>query len=298
MHNHTHAKASNPELMKRATYASVFVASILIIIKLLAWFITDSVSILSSLIDSSLDLMASIFNMIAVRHSLLPADDIHRFGHGKAEPLAGLGQAAFITGSSVFLCIEAIHRIINPVEIDKGIFAIVVMLISMILSILLMLYQRYVVTQTESLAIKADSIHYLNDVGINLGVIFAVILSVWFDWTYADPIFALAIAVIILYSVWKIARLSLDQLMDSELPDKQRNRIQFLAESHLQVLNVHDLRTRKSGQDKFIQLHIVIDGNKTLEKAHAIAEEVESLIEAEFPNSDIIIHQDPDNHYS
>ena len=297
MHNHTHAKVSNPELMKRATYASVLVASILIIIKLFAWFITGSVSVLSSLIDSSLDLMASIFNMIAVRHSLLPADDIHRFGHGKAEPLAGLGQAAFITGSSVFLCIEAIHRIINPEEIEKGGVAIVVMLISMMLSIILILYQRHVVMRTESLAIGADSIHYLNDVGINLGVIIAVILSVWFDWTYADPIFALGIAVIILYSVWKIARLSLDQLMDSELPDAQRTRIQCLAESHPQVHNVHDLRTRKSGQNKFIQLHIVIDGNETLERAHAIAEEVEYLIEAEFSQSDIIIHQDPDNLY-
>lgn len=303
MHNHshhshhTHGMDSNPELMRRATYASVLVASILVIIKLAAWFLTGSVSLLSSLIDSALDLMASVLNMLAVRHALTPADEIHRFGHGKIEPLAGLGQAAFITGSSVFLSVEAIHRLINPQIIEKGGLAIIVMLISLGLSIGLIMYQRYVISRTDSLAIKADAIHYLNDIGINLGVILALIMSVWFEWKYADPIIALIIVVLIMYSVWQIGRQSLSQLMDSELPEKQRNRIYELAQNHSQVIQAHDLRTRKSGQDTIIQLHIVMNAEVPLKSAHDVAVEVEDSIKAEFPNSDIIIHQDPDNLY-
>ncbi|NNE36925.1 MAG: cation diffusion facilitator family transporter [Gammaproteobacteria bacterium] len=288
---------SNPALMRRATYASVLVSTVLVIIKLVAWFLTGSVSLLSSLIDSALDMMASILNMFAVRHSLTPADEVHRFGHGKIEPLAGLGQAAFITGSSVFLCIEATHRLINPQTIEKGQLAIYVMLISLMLSIGLILYQRHVISCTDSLAIKADAIHYLNDIGINLGVILALILTVWFDWKYADPVIALIIVGLVMYSVWKIGRQSFDQLMDSELPDEKRNRIYELVQSHSQVIQAHDLRTRKSGQDTIIQLHIVINGDTALKTAHDVAVEVEELIKTEFPNSDIIIHQDPDTLY-
>jgi ferrous-iron efflux pump FieF len=273
------------------------VASVLVIIKLAAWLLTGSVSLLSSLVDSAMDLMASVLNMMAVRHSLTLADDVHRFGHGKIEPLAGLGQAAFITGSSVFICIKAAHRLMNPQIIEKGGMAIIVMIISLVLSIGLIMYQRHVISRTDSLAIKADAIHYLNDVGINLGVILALILTVWFDWKYADPIIALVIVVLIMYSVWKIGSQSLNQLMDSELPDEQRNRIYELAQSHSEVIQAHDLRTRRSGQDTIIQIHIVMNGKIPLGSAHDVAVEVENLIKAEFPNSDIIIHQDPNNLY-
>jgi ferrous-iron efflux pump FieF len=294
MHIHTTEFDSNHVLLKRATYASVSVAVFLVLIKLSAYYITNSVSLLSSLVDSALDLIASIINLVAVRHSLMPADDLHRFGHGKAEPLAGLGQAAFITGSSVFLCFEAVNRLLHPVFLQQGIIGIGVMIISLTLSLLLVAYQRHVIKQTQSIAIKADSIHYLNDVAINLGVIVALVLTINFGWVYADPLFAIGIALVILYSVWHIFKQSLDQLMDRELPDNERQEILDIIRRHPQVREVHDFRTRASGRDRFIQAHLVIDGNLSLRDAHDVAETVEQAIRSAFPGADVIIHQDPE----
>lgn len=284
---------SKSVLLRSATYASVAVAGILIVIKVFAYLVTDSVALLSSLIDSILDIFASIINLFAVRQSLVPADDEHRFGHGKAEPLAGLGQAAFITGSSAFLCIEALHRLMQPVVVQQGNIGILVMVISLVMTVILVGYQRYVNQRVSSLAIQADSIHYVSDVALNLGVIAALILTVNFGWVYADPLFALAIAGFIIYSVWQIATQSLDQLMDHELPDEERDRITAIVMQHPAVHNIHDLRTRASGHDKFIQVHLEMDGKLNLTEAHAVADEVESSIQAAFPEADIIIHEDP-----
>ena len=280
-------------LMRRATYASVSVAVILIIIKIFAYVLTGSVALLSSLIDSILDSFASSLNLIAVRHALTPADREHRFGHGKAEALAGLGQAAFITGSSIFLIFEALNRIINPRQIDHGMVGIVVILISLCLTIALVVYQRYVIRHTRSLAIEADSIHYFSDITLNVSVIVALVLSAYFNWPTADPVFALGIAAYIIYSVWAIIRNAFNQLMDRELPEHDRERIITIAMSHPEVKSLHELRTRSSGKDVFIQMHLEMDGDIPLLTAHTIADEVEGELLAVFPNADIIIHQDP-----
>lgn len=280
-------------LMRSATYASVSVAVILILIKIFAYVLTGSVALLSSLIDSILDSFASIVNLIAVRHALTPADREHRFGHGKAEALAGLGQAAFITGSSIFLVFESLNRIINPRPIDHGMVGIVVILISLCFTIVLVVYQRYVIKQTSSLAIQADSIHYFSDITLNISVIVALVLSAYFNWPIADPIFALGIAAYIIYSVWAIIRNAFNQLMDRELPEQDREKIITIAMSHPEVKNLHELRTRSSGKDVFIQMHLEMDGDIPLLTAHTIADEVEGELLAVFPNADIIIHEDP-----
>ena len=279
--------------MRSATYASVSVAVLLILIKIFAYVLTGSVALLSSLIDSILDSFASILNLIAVRHALTPADREHRFGHGKAEALAGLGQAAFITGSSIFLIFEALNRIINPRPIDHGMVGIVVILISLCLTIALVIYQRYVIRHTGSLAIQADSIHYFSDITMNAGVIVALVLSTYFNWPTADPVFALGIAGYIIYSVWSIIMNAFNQLMDRELPEPDREKIISIAMRHPEVKNLHELRTRSSGKDVFIQMHLEMDGDIPLVMAHSIADEVERELFAEFPNADIIIHQDP-----
>lgn len=283
----------NTRLIRRATRASVAVALTLICIKFLTYLSSGSVSLLSSLIDSVLDSLASILNFFAVKHSLSPADEEHRFGHGKAEPLAGLGQAAFIAGSSLFLIVESVNRFVHPVAVKQGNLAIAVMLISLGLTIALVIYQRHVVRVTRSVAISADSLHYVSDVVLNLSVIAALVLSTYFGWTLADPVFALAIAVYIVYAAWKIVVQSLDQLMDKELPDEARERIQSIVLRHADVASLHELRTRASGLDIFIQLHLEMDGNLSLTDAHDIADEVEKELRNEFPNADIIIHQDP-----
>ena len=284
---------SDSRLMRRATYASLLVAFILILMKLAAFFLTGSVALLSSLIDSLLDSIASFINFVAVKQSLEPADKEHRFGHGKAQPLAGLAQAAFITGSSLFLAFEAIDRLLHPVIVQRGDIGIGVMTASLVLTIALVIYQRHVIRKTGSIAIRADSFHYVSDIAMNLGVILALILTSYMNWNQADPIFALIIAAYIVYSVWQIVSQSLDQLMDRELPDSDRERIDEIARKNSSVVAIHDLRTRASGKDVFIQLHLELDGGMNLYQAHSIADDVQTRLEAAFPGADVIIHEDP-----
>jgi ferrous-iron efflux pump FieF len=285
--------AETATLLRRATVASVAVAFTLIGIKVAAYFVTGSVALLSSLVDSLLDSLASLTNFFAVRHALVPADREHRFGHGKAEPLAGLGQAAFIAGSAVFLLFESVNRLINPVTVSHGHIGIAVMVVSLVLTLLLVLYQRHVVRRTQSMAIKADSLHYASDIVLNVSVIVALVLSSQMNLPAADPLFALAISGYIIWSAAQIAMLSLHQLMDRELPDADRARIIAVCRRHSDVLDVHELRTRASGMDIFIQLHLELDGNLSLLHAHRVADDVERELRLEFPNADVIIHEDP-----
>ena len=288
------APASAERLMKLATTASVAVAGTLIGAKFFAWFATDSVSILSTLIDSLLDALASMLNLIAVRHALTPADREHRFGHGKAEPLAALGQSAFITGSAVFLLFEASRRLFNPVAVSNGSIGIAVMVFSIVVTVALVVFQRSVVRRTGSFAIHADSLHYKGDVLVNGSVIVSLVLADQFGWGTADPLFGGAIAVYIVISAWGIARGALDMLMDREMPDQDRTRIRELALAHPAVRDMHDLRTRLSGPYAFIQLHLEMDGDLKLLRAHEIADQVEADILAAFPGAEVIIHEDPE----
>lgn len=278
--------------MRWATYASVAVAIVLIIIKIMAYLLTGSVAILSSLIDSFLDFLASGINLFAVRHSLVPADHDHRYGHGKAEAIAGLAQSAFIVGSALFLIFEAINRFSHQQVLENGMVGIGVMLITIALTGLLVKFQRYVVKKTGSIAITADSLHYAGDLLLNLSVIVALILSIYLDWQMADPIFALMIALYILRSAWVIGKQSLAQLMDQELPDEVREEIKAIALQHPEVLNLHELRTRSSGRQYFFQLHLEMDGELKLKEAHQIANAVEIEICKAFPNAEVIIHED------
>lgn len=288
-------KDQNERLIKSATIASVSVACFLIVIKLAAFLLTNSIALLATLIDSLLDAAASILNLLAVRHSLTPADNEHRFGHGKAEALAGLGQAAFISGSAIFLIIEAGGRLLSPQPVSHSSVGIIVMIISMILTIALVKYQKYVVSKTGSVAITADALHYVSDILVNLFVIIALVLNSQFGWAQADPIFGLGVAFFVLYSAWQIVNQSMHHLMDHELSDEQRQQIISIVASHPEVSNMHDLRTRSSGQSIFIQLHLELEGSLTLKKAHSIAEQVESLIKEAFPNAEVLIHEDPDD---
>lgn len=291
--------SSRPEisastLMQWATYASVSVACVLIVGKFYAWMVTDSVSLLSTLIDSLLDAAASIVNLLAVRHALQPADREHRFGHGKAEALAGLAQSAFITGSAVFLLIEAFERLLNPKAIVATDAGYIVMVFSIVLTIGLVIFQRYVVKKSGSLAISADSLHYQTDVLINASVILSLYLASQFDWPLADPIFAIAIAAYIIYTAWQIGSGAFNILMDHELPDVDRERIREIVMAQPGVLGMHDLRTRSSGTQEFIQLHLELDGEMKLNDAHVIADRVELEVGKAFPNADVMVHEDPE----
>ncbi len=285
--------ASAEWLMRAVSYASVGVATVLVCGKLGAYVLTDSVSILSTLLDSLLDVAASLVNLLAVRHALMPADREHRFGHGKAEPLAGLAQAAFITGSAVFLTFEIGHRLFNPQDVANSTFGIAVVVASIVLTVVLVGFQRYVIRRTRSVAIRADSMHYVGDVLTNGGVLAALVLAGEFGWRYADPAIGGAIALYILFTAWRIARGSYDMLMDRELSEDQRRQIRTIVLSNSEVRALHDLKTREAGRHTFIQLHIEMDGAMSLTEAHRVSDGVEAALEAAYPGAEIIIHQDP-----
>ncbi|MFT7414513.1 MAG: ferrous-iron efflux pump FieF [Methylophagaceae bacterium] len=280
-------------LMRWATYASVTTALVLIVTKIAAWFITDSVSILATLIDSSLDVLASLVNLVAVRHALQPADHEHRFGHGKAEALAGMGQSMFIAGSAVLLLLQAAGRIIHPQEMRAGLeIGIGVMIFSIVATLALISYQQYVIKHTNSTAIKADRLHYKTDLLVNASVIIALLLS-FYGWSGFDAVFALGIAIFILYSAWDIVKESIDLLMDHELPDEDRENIRAIVLKHPETRGLHDLRTRQSGTMIFIQLHLELDSTLSLSAAHKIADQVEQELSLLFSEVEVIIHEDP-----
>jgi ferrous-iron efflux pump FieF len=280
-------------LARIATYASVSVALLLVSIKTVAWFATDSVSVLSSLLDSLLDVLASGVTLYAVRKAQEPADREHRFGHGKAEPLAALAQSAFIAGSAALLLFEAGHRFIHPTQVERPELGISILAFTIVVTLVLVAFQVWVVRRSGSIAISADSLHYKGDLMMNAAVIAALVLGGWFGWVYADPVFATVIALYIMINAWVIVREALDMLMDRELPDGDRERIYAIARSHPETHRAHDLRTRRSGQMTFIQLHLEMEPHISLLRAHQIADEVESLILETFPGAEIIIHQDP-----
>ena len=283
----------NAKLLKLATMASIVTATVLILAKLVAWLMTGSVSVLASLVDSLMDAVASLLLLVAVRFSLQPPDKEHRFGHGKAESLAGLAQATFIAGSALFLVLEAADRLFHPRQLEEVGAGIAVMSFSIVVTLILLAIQRYVIRITGSVAIRADALHYATDLLTGASVIAALLLAQYMGLTSVDSWFAIGIAVYILYSAWQIGYEATQSLIDRELPDSEREKIKAMALAHEGVYGIHELRTRQSGQIKFIQLHLEMNQSLSLQQTHKVADEVETLIRREFPNADVIIHQDP-----
>lgn len=288
----TSSKQSYDFLVRLAAISATATALILVIIKLYAWLATDASAMLASATDSMLDLFASIMNVIILRFALAPADQEHKFGHGKAESLAGLVQAAFVLGSALLLMIHGVERIITPkvtVQTEVGIW---VSVIAIVLTLGLVVIQKYVILKTESLAISADSLHYQSDLILNLGVLAALFLSQGY-WIRADGVFTLLVGAYLLYGALKIIWLSVHHLMDHELSPEEVSRINAIVLSHDKALGLHDLRTRQAGQQRFIQFHLELDDNLTLLAAHSIGEEIEHEIELALAPCEVFIHHDP-----
>ncbi len=286
--------AINPQrLMRIATVASMAVAVSLIGAKTVAWLMTESVSMLSSLVDSSLDFLASLITFLAVRHALTPADADHRFGHGKAEALAGLTQAGFIAASGGGLLLTVSDRLLHPHQVQQEALGVAISAAAIVLTLGLVAFQNYAVRVTGSIAIGADKAHYKTDIVSNIAVGAALFLSGRFDQPLIDAGMAAVVAVYLIHGAWGVGRGSFDVLMDRELADSERLRIVEIAKRHPEVQDIHDLRTRSSGLTKFIQLHIELDPAYTLVKAHEIGDQVEADIQKEFPDAEIILHVDP-----
>ena len=279
-------------LLRLATRASLAVASVLIVAKAVAWWLSGSVSLLAGLTDSLLDGAASFLNLLAVHYALRPADDDHRYGHGKAEALSGIAQALFIAVSACLIGFQAVERIQNPEPIGAPGLGIAVMLLSLALTVALLTLQHKVVKETGSAAIRADSLHYRSDLLLNLGILVALVLA-WFGWQSLDAWFGLGISLYILWSAFQIARETVAVLMDEELPVDVSARMLELACSVPGVLGAHDLRTRISGNHWFVQLHLELPGNLTFSVAHGISDRAAEAIHREYPKAEVLVHADP-----
>lgn len=293
-HHHSHIELEPGKRVKGTAVLAIIVAAVLIVVKAVAWLLTGSVALLGSFLDSVMDFSLSVMNFFAIRHALTPADEEHRFGHGKAEALAALVQGAMLSLAALFLVYEAILAILDPVAISRSDVGIGVMLFSTVLTAGLVLVQRQVAKTTQSIAISADSAHYAGDVIINIGVIAALVLSGQFGVPYADPVFGVLIALILFRSAWQIFAGAADQLMDRELDDEEREEIKKILLSHPQVRGIHDLRTRRAGLNCFIQCHIELDGRMSLSAAHTISDAAEAMVIAKFPGAEVLLHQDPE----
>ncbi len=280
-------------LMRSATYASVAVALSLVVAKTWAWRATDSVSVLSSLADSFLDVFASLLTFWAVRFSLSPADLEHRFGHGKSEGLVALLQSVIISLSGVFVAFEALRRLVSPEAISRPLAGIAVIAASTVITLALLSWQRYVSRETGSVAIAADALHYKTDLLVNLSVVAGVAIASATHLTWVDPLVGLSVAVYLAWGAWNIAGHSMDVLLDREIPDADRARIRELATRHEKVLGFHDLRTRHGGAGYIVQFHLELEADTTLVETHQILDEVEGWIDAAYPGCEIIIHPDP-----
>ena len=279
-------------LLRLATRASVGVASILIIGKAVAWWFSGSVSMLAGLTDSLLDGVTSLLNLLAVHYALRPADDDHRYGHGKAESLAGMAQALFIAGSAVLIALQAFERIKHPEPVGAPWLSIGVIVFSLALTVALLILQHRVIRATGSNAVRADSLHYRSDLLLNGSILIALVLA-GFGWHQLDAWFGLGIAVYILWSAIQIARESFTVLMDEELPTDVSQHMLELACGVPGVLGAHDLRTRVSGNQWFVQLHLELPGELTLSVAHAISDQAAAAIHSAYPRAEVLVHADP-----
>ncbi|KQN63313.1 MULTISPECIES: CDF family cation-efflux transporter FieF [unclassified Erwinia] len=279
-------------LVNAAALAATVLASLLLIIKIFAWWHTGSVSVLAALVDSLVDIAASLTNLLVVRYSLQPADAEHTFGHGKAESLAALAQSMFISGSALFLFLTGFQHLVTPEPMTSPQVGIIVTLIALFSTLLLVTFQRWVVRHTHSQAIRADMLHYQSDVVMNGAILLSLALS-WYGFHRADALFALGIGVWILYSALRMGYEAVQALLDRALPETEHQAMLAIVAGWPGVRGAHDLRTRQSGPTRFIQLHLEMDDHLPLLQAHHIADQLEQALLRRFPGSDVIIHLDP-----
>jgi ferrous-iron efflux pump FieF len=292
-HSHTH---NNAAMTTRAAMASVSVALFLLVIKVFAAAETGSISMLGSLADTGLDLVASLVTLFAVRYAMQPADNEHRFGHGKAEALSALFQVALIAMSALVIGWHAIDRLRHGEGTSQPEFGISVSLIAIVVTFGLLAYQRFVIKHTGSVAIGADHVHYQTDLLLNVAVIIALLLDTTLGLTGADALFGIAIAFWLMWGAWRGASKAIDHLMDREWPLERRQRFLAVAQSHPELRGIHDLRTRSSGSDDFAQFHAWVSPTMTVLEAHRVMDEVEAKLMKEFPGTEVLIHPDPEGH--
>jgi ferrous-iron efflux pump FieF len=290
------AHQAHGELTRRAATASVSMASLLLLLKSYAAWATGSVAMLGSLADTALDLVTSLITLYGVRLAAMPADRDHRFGHGKAEAIAALFQVGIITFSALGIGWRAVDRLVSGRTTAHAEYGIAASLVAIAATLALILYQRRVIAQTGSVAIRADYIHYSSDMALNGSVIAALLLDQYLHIRAADPVLGLGIALWLIWNAWQASAHAIDQLMDKEWPEEKRRRFIEVAARHPELKGLHDLRTRSSGMHDFVQFHVWVDPQMTVAEVHEVMDEIEHKLEAEFPGCEVLIHPDPEGH--
>jgi len=281
-------------LTSRAALASVVTALFLLGLKAYAAWTTGSVAMLGSLADTGLDVIASLVTLFGVRVAAAPADLDHRFGHGKAEPIAALIQVGIIIVSAAGIAWRAVDRLMHGAATGHAEYGIAVSGVAIAATLLLIAYQRSVVRRTGSIAIGTDRLHYQSDLLLNLSVIVALALDQYAGLTGADPVFGIVIAAWLVIGAWRASRHAVDQLMDKEWPEERRRAFLAVAAEHPACRGIHDYRTRSSGAHDFAQFHMWVDPAMTVAEAHHVVEAIEQSLAREFPGVQVLIHLDPE----
>jgi ferrous-iron efflux pump FieF len=281
-------------LTTRAAFASIAMAIFLIGLKTWAALQTSSMAMLGSLADSTLDLVASLVVLLGVRVAAQPADREHRFGHGKAEALAALMQVIIITISAIFIGFRSVQRLLVGAETSDAELGIGVSLVAIVLTFALVAYQRHVVRSTGSVAIATDRLHYASDLMLNASVIVALAVDQYAGIVGADAVFGLLIALWLVWGAWRSSSHALNQLMDREWPDEKRETFLAATREFPELGGLHDLRTRTSGTHDFVQFHVWVPADWTVREAHDRLDRVEEELQERFPNTEILIHVDPE----
>ena len=284
------------ETTARAAVASATTAVLLLVLKAIAAWQTNSVALLGSLADSSLDVLASLVTLYGVRLAATPADHDHRFGHGKAEALAALFQVALVTASAVGIGWRAIQSLERDTPVADPGLGIAVSAVAIAATLALVSYQKRIIAETGSVAIQADSLHYQGDILLNLSVILALVLERYLTLVGADAVFGIVIALWLGWGAFKASAEAIDQLMDKEWPEAERSRFIEVAIANPEVRGIHDFRTRRSGEHAFAQFHMVVARDMNIAEAHDVVEEVEDALHAAFPRTEVLIHLDPEGH--
>jgi ferrous-iron efflux pump FieF len=285
---------SDPAVLRRlAAGASLALATLLALLKFGAAIATGSLAVLSSLIDSLADIVASGITFVSVRISQQPPDRGHRYGHGKAESLSALAQAALVAGSAIFVLTDALRRLSHPDPVRATGLGIAVMAFATLATLVLVAFQRHVIKRTGSQAISADSLHYRADLLTNLSIIGSLLLVQRLGWLWLDPVIGAVVALYLGWHAYEIGRAAVEVLMDHELAPELRQKIKQLVLAHPEVRGLHDLRTRAAGSTQFIEFHVEVDGEMSVRDAHVVTDAIEAELFAAFPDAEVILHQEP-----
>ena len=283
-------------LSSRAAMASVVLALTLLTAKSWAAAETGSTAMLGSLADTALDVIASLVTLAGIRIAALPADDDHRFGHGKAEALVAMAQVVLIALSAVGIAWRGVDRLLNGVRTEAMELGIGVSLFAIAATMLLLVYQRRIIARTGSVAIRADNVHYQSDLLLNSAVIAALVLDQALGVYGADAAFGIAISAWLLFGAWRASSQAVDQLMDREWPQAQREDFLKATRDYPELAGLHDFRTRTSGAHDFAQFHVWVPAHWTIREAHDRMDRVEEALQKRFPGTEILIHLDPEGH--